>query len=489
MDGQDYGNRDFRDISVKPYVQDDWKLTRKLTLNIGFRYEFQTNPNEVHNNLHNLVSPPAGAAYSLVPHAFKTNPNWHNFDPRFGFAYDIFGDHKTSLRGGFGMFHDPAQTYVFFSGYVGTPPFNSLNQVNPSFPIPFQGSGISAPLPSLTFGTDYGIHKTPYMMQYNLNIQREVFRGSILTVGYVGSRGVDLLSFRDYNPPVPVTLPNGTLQFGNPVTGVSYPRINPLFGTQVLTNPGSSSHYNAMQMSFNNNFSNNFLANVSYVYSHCIDGAYTYGGLGGNNGTSAWTNPYDGSIEKGNCGFDIRHNLSINVVYKLPFKGNRFVEGWQVTGIEAFRTGVPFSVGIGYDRALLSNNFSSVRPNVIAGCDTTANQDPRHWFNKACFTLPAAGTVGDLGKNTQTAPGYVTTDFSLSKDTRIKERVTIQLRAEIFNILNHANFGIPTLNAFTAVGGLAGSPAGLPGNAANAGQINSIVGTARQIQFGLKILF
>jgi hypothetical protein len=489
MDGQDYGNRDFRDISLKPYISDDWKVSRKLTLNIGFRYEFQTNPNEVHNILHNLVSPPYGAAYSLVPNAFKTNPNWHNFDPRFGFAYDIFGDHKTSLRGGFGMFHDPAQTYVFFSGYVGTPPFNSLNQVNPSFPIPFQGSGVSAPLPSLTFGTDYGIHKTPYMMQYNLNIQRELFRGSILTVGYVGSRGVDLLSFRDYNPPVPVTLPNGTLQFGNPVTGISYPRINPLFGTQVLTNPGSSSDYNAMQMSFNNNFSNNLLANVSYVYSHCIDGAYTYGGLGGNNGTSAWTNPYDGSIEKGNCGFDIRHNLSINVVYKLPFKGNRLVEGWQVTGIEAFRTGVPFSVGIGYDRALLSNNFSSVRPNVIAGCDTTANQTPQAWFNKACFTLPAAGTVGDLGKNTITSPGYVTTDFSLSKDTRIKERVTVQFRAEIFNILNHANFGIPSLNAFTAVNGLAGSPAGLPGNAANAGQITSIVGTARQIQFGLKILF
>jgi hypothetical protein len=231
------------------------------------------------------------------------------------------------------------------------------------------------------------------------------------------------------------------------------------------------------------------LANLSYVYSHCTDGAYTYGGLGGNNGTSAWTNPYDGDIEKGNCGFDIRHNLTLNVVYRLPFKGNRLVEGWQLSGIESYRTGVPFSVGIGYDRALLSNNFASVRPDVIAGCDTTANQTPQHWFNKACFTLPAAGTIGNLGKNTLTAPGYVTTDVSLSKDTRITERVSAQLRAEFFNVFNHANFGIPTLNAFTAVGGLAGSPAGIPGNAANAGQITTIVGTARQIQFALKFLF
>jgi hypothetical protein len=412
-----------------------------------------------------------------------------NFDPRFGLAYDVFGDHKTSLRAGFGMFHDPAQTYVFFSGYVGTPPFNSLNQVNPSFPVPFQGSGVAAPLPSLTFGTDYGIHRTPYQMQYNLNIQRELFSGSVLTVGYVGSRGVDLLSFRDYNPPVPVVLPSGQLQFGNPATGISYQRINPAFGTQVLTNPGSSSHYNSMQMSYNNRFGNNFTGNFSYVYSHCTDGAYTYGGLGGNNGTSAWTNPYDGSREEGNCGFDIRHNLTLNVVYRLPFRGNRFVEGWQISGIEAWRTGVPISIGIGYDRALLSNNFASVRPDVIAGCDQTANQSPQHWFNRACYTLPAAGTVGNLGKNTVTAPGYEAVDMSLSKDTKIFERLNVQFRAEIFNILNHTNFGIPALNAFTAVGGLNGSPAGLTGNAANAGQITSIVGTSRQIQFGLKFLF
>jgi hypothetical protein len=488
-DGQDYGNRDFRDISLKPYIQDDWKVTRRLTLNLGFRYEFQTNPVEQHNNLSNVTNPPYGTYFDHVPHAFRTNPNVDNFDPRFGFAYDVFGDHKTSLRGGFGMFHDPAQTYVFFSGYVGTPPFIALNQVNPSYPIPFQGSGVATPQPSLTFGTDYNIHRTPYQIQYNLNLQREFFRGSVLTVGYVGSRGVDLLSFRDYNPPVPVTLPNGQLQFGNPVAGVSYPRINPAFGTLVLTNPGSSSHYNSIQMSFNNRFGNNFVGNFSYVYSHCTDGAYTYGGLGGNNGTSSWTNPYDGTRERGNCGYDIRHNLTLNLVYRLPFHGSRLVEGWQVSGIESYRTGVPISIGIGYDRALLSNNFSTVRPDVIAGCDQTANQSPQHWYNKSCYTLPPPGIVGNLGKNTVTAPGYEAVDFSLSKDTKLVERLNVQFRAEIFNIFNHTNFGIPALNAFTAVGGLNGSPAGITGNASNAGQISSIVGTSRQIQFGLKFLF
>ena len=165
------------------------------------------------------------------------------------------------------------------------------------------------------------------------------------------------------------------------------------------------------------------------------------------------------------------------------------VQGWQVSGIELWRTGVPMTIDVGYDRALLSNNFDSERPNVIAGCNEIAGQSPQHWFNPSCFTLPPAGTLGDLGKNTVTAPGYVSTDFSLSKDTKIFERLNTQFRAEIFNIFNHTNFGIPGLNAFTAVGGLTGSPAGIPGNLSNAGQITSIVGTSRQIQLALKFLF
>ncbi len=496
--GLDYGNRDFRDISLKPYFSDDWKVSRKLTVNYGIRYEYQTNPIEQHNNLTNVVNPPFGTGFTKVTHAFKDNPNVYNWDPRLGLAYDVKGDHKTSVRAGFGMFHDPAQTYEFFSGYVGTPPFLAYNQQFPSYPIPFQTGTVAPPLPSLTFGTDYLIHKTPYMIQYNLNVQREIRPGSVLTVGYVGSRGIDLLSFRDYNPPVPTINAAGQRVYGNTTTGVSNPRINPAFGSLVLTNPSSSSHYNSLQTSFNNRFSNGLLANASYVWSHCTDGAYTYGGLGGNNGTSSWTDPYDGSRERGSCGFDIRHNFSLNVVYMLPFKGNRFVEGWQISGIELYRTGVPMSIGIGYDRGLLSNNFSAQRPDVIAGCNETAGQSVAHWFNPSCFTLPATGTIGNLGKNTVTAPGYVDTDVSVSKDTKIFEKLNVQFRGEIFNVFNHTNFGIPALNAFTAVGGVTG-PAGCAygspgctgslGNASNAGQITSIVGTSRQIQLALKFIF
>jgi hypothetical protein len=242
-----------------------------------------------------------------------------------------------------------------------------------------------------------------------------------------------------------------------------------------------------MQVGLTHRQSANLVYQFSYTWSHCIDSAYTYGGLGFNNVTSAITNPYNYNGEKGPCAFDLRHNISANAVYVFPFKGNRLVEGWQITGIESWHTGVPFSLSEG-DQADLQNNFDAERPNVVAGCNVYANQNVHQWYNPLCFTASDYGTVGNMGRNALVGPGYVETDIGVTKDTRITERVSLQFRAELFNLFNHPNFATPS--------GTAVFSAGLnPIRTSTAGAITTLIGSgglsnvARQTQFSMKLIF
>jgi hypothetical protein len=488
--------RGMRTLSLNPYIQDDWKVNSRLTINIGLRYAWESNPVEVNNKLHNVVGPPFGTGFVSVPHAFATNPANMNFDPRVGLAWDVFGDHKTSLRAGFGIFHDVYQTYTFGSAYKSNPPFLTMNQFfpngDPNFPTPFVGGG--TPLLSQTTGLYYGTNTTPYSMEYSLSVQRELPKNTLLTVGYVATRGVHLLAFHDFNAPLP-TINNGVMtfvhpdptkltSFGTPVLDQN-PRPNLAFGSLNMTDTTSYSAYNALQIGLEHKVSSNLVFQGSYTWSHCIDSAYTFGGLGGNNGTSAVTNPYIWNNDRGNCSFDLRQNLSANAVYMLPFKGNRLKEGWQFTAIEAWHTGVPFSLNEG-DQAFLGNNFDSVRPNYVAGCNVYANQDVHHWYNPACFTPSVYGTIGNLGRNNIIGPGYVDTDIGILKNTRINERFNLQFRAELFNLFNHANFSLPSGAAFNS-GSVFSNYQATPNATAN--QITAIIGNSRQTQFSLKLLF
>lgn len=491
------GYRGERDIRLTPYIQDDWKFNNRLTVNVGLRYDWQSNPVEVHNDFYNAVGPPFGTAFQNVPHAFASNPANKNFDPRIGLAWDVFGDHKTSVRAGFGIFHDTLQTYTFSSAYITNPPYLTENQVftggDPYWPTPFVGGG--TPLLSNTNGTYYGIHTTPYSLQYTLSAQRQLPGNTLLTVGYQGTRGVHLLAFHDFNAPV-ATVNNGVYTFvhPDPVTpGVldANPVPDPSFGSLDMLDTSTYSAYNALQVSAQHRLSSNLVFQLSYTWSHCIDGSYAYAGLGGNNVSSSNTNPYDWNADKGNCSFDLRQVIAANMVYALPFKGNRWKEGWQITGIQSWHTGVPFSLGEG-TQPCLDNNFDNPRPNVVAGCDIYANQTVHQWYNPACFTASTYGTLGNMGRNALVGPGLIETDIGVMKETRIRERVSLQFRAELFNLFNHPNFSYPVTSVFSA-GSASTNYQSTPN--ATAGEITSLVGSgglsnvARQTQLSLKLLF
>jgi hypothetical protein len=500
------GYRAERYDAVQPYFQDDWKVTSRLTINLGLRYDWETDPIEVHNLFYNVVGPPFQPNFVNVPHAYQNNPANKNFDPRAGLAWDIFGDHKTSLRAGFGIFHDPYTTYDFSSSYVSAPPYDSEIQLffgpDPNWPKPFVGSAI----PSLSQGTGtyYGTNTTPYSLEYTVSIQRELGWNNLLTVGYQGTRGIHLLAFHDFNAPA-ATVINGVdylaTNNGAPC-GLTGPcAVNPRpvvsLGDQDLLAPTSYSSYNALQVGLTHRASANLVYQFSYTWSHCIDDSYAYAGLGGNNVTSSITNPYDWNADKGSCGYDIRHNITANAIYMLPFKGNRWKEGWQVSGITSWRTGVPFSLGEG-DQMDSGNFFDDERPNYIAGCNVYANQSPSNWINEACFAPSQYGTVGNLGRNILRGPGYAETDISVTKMTRIREKMTLQLRAEIFNIFNHPNFAPPSATIINAGQGC--GPTSTPTNspscfAPTGAAITSLVGSggipdvARQTQFSAKLTF
>jgi hypothetical protein len=504
--------------AVQPYVQDDWKVNDRLTINIGLRYEWETNPIEVNNLFNNVVGPPFQPNFVNVPHAFQNNPANKNFDPRVGLAWDIFGDHKTALRAGFGIFHDPFTSYTWSAAYVSSPPYDTAEQLfftpDKNWPYPFVGQ--SSPALSQTTGVYYGTPTTPYSMEYSLSVQRELPGSNLLTVGYQGTRGLHLLAFHDFNSPIPTVI-NGVdyLATDNggpcplnpkPFTCNQNPRPVPVLSSQDLTDTTSSSSYNALQVGLTHRASSNLVYQFSYTYSHCLDFAYSYAGLGFNNVTSAITNPYDFRNDYGNCSFDIRHNLSFNTVYLLPFKGNRLKEGWQISGIESWHTGVNFSLGEG-DQEDTGNTFDNERPNYVGGCNVYANQTVNQWFNLNCFTPSTYGSVGNLGRNNMIAPGYAETDIGVTKNTRITERVSLQFRAEIFNIFNHPNFSVPgaagvgpvVINAGTSCGPSTpyGSALAIAGSCYNpsAAAITSLVGSggipdvARQTQFSLKLQF
>jgi hypothetical protein len=437
-----------------------------------------------------------------------------------GFAWDLTGNGKTAVRGGFGILYDLGNLgSTAFVGATATPPFASTSQVdNPAtltLPLSFPPSAVGKS-PRLV---DYWLPQA-HLLQYNLTVERELPWNTALTMAYAGSRGINLVRTVEGNPTVPQILPDGREFWpANPCLPLPapqvncVPRINPNWSNIELKTGGGNSWYHAFQVGFQKRLSNGLQFQNSYTWSKLLD--ETQGQFGGDSNTSGvfGTDTLRRNTDKGPADFDVTHNYRFNAIYYLPAPGsNGFVQkvfgGWWISGILALSTGYPFPAAINSNRSRSGvNGNNSDRPDVLPGRNNsnitqgsstgctlsngaviapgTPLGTSTLYLDPCAFGLPAPGFLGNSSRNMLRGPGFSNVDFSIVKDTAFKplgEEGKLQVRAEVFNILNHPNFAIPNRTVFAGTETVA-TP--LP----PAGTITSTAGRARQIQFALKLLF
>jgi hypothetical protein len=470
-------DRRWRQDLIGLYVQDDWTAKRNLTVNMGVRYEFFTTPHELGGREASM--PDLQAARTVTGGPIFNNPSFRNVAPRTGFAWDMTGDGKNALHGGAGLFFEPILSNVYRAYGNRTPPYYSLiNPSNPSFPTP-PTSGTSSLL-RLDL-VDYNI-KNPYRVQYNVTYQRELPGRTILTTGLVGSRGYRQIRNVEYNQAVPQVLADGGYFFPAGST-----RRNPNFGSMRLRTSDGLSWYKGLIVGASRRFNAGVALQGSYTLGKSEDlGSQAVGSADFDNSFQP-RYAFDPMDNKGLSDFDIRHNVAFNATWEIPFgrslggAAHALAHGWQVSSILTIRSGIPFTPVLGVDRAraLPRSGGAGQRPDLVAGCSLSpvlggADQ----YFDPNCFSLPALGAFGNVPRNTLAGPGFGSWDMAFFRNITLPGGRRIQLRAEGFNITNHVNLGLPQPIVFNA-----------SGRVSNTGQITTIVGSARQWQFGVKVDF
>jgi hypothetical protein len=482
-DGKSYPfdpSRYWRQNYLQPFIQDDWKITKRITLNLGLRYEWASNPTTVGQpvfTIHNLTSPTTTQDdFVAVKHPFKSNPNVKNFDPRIGIAWDPFGDHKTSVRAGFGTFHEPITARTYATNNTSFKPnqplfflfFDSNFPNLPTSPHELLGGAPANSQIAWYYAMLDNVDRAPYIMQYNLTVQRELGAGTVLTVGYNGSSGKNLFLWSNANPPLAYGDPGvsaaaklpfaGTGATGqgsrgttsNPFVGVY---ANPNFKAVEAVTPRAHSNYNALQVSLNRQFSKTLVGNIAYTWSKCLDNASAT--ISTEQGQWAIYNAYNLDLDKGPCSFNATHVFTANALYRLPFKGNRAVEGWQISTIVNRSTGLPFNVQNQFGGQYQSQTGGATegeRPNLVPGCNPMTKKR-NQWYNPECFVYAPYGTLGNSGRNAYNNPNFFNMDFSIVKNTKLSEKVKMQFRTEFFNVLNHPNFYFGSQNYLMSTAG------------------------------------
>ena len=478
------------------FAQDSFKLKPNFTLELGLRYDWLMSPSERYDRL--VVFDPATNSLNRVgagiDEIYQDN---HAVQPRVGFAWDPFKDGKTSIRAAYAILADQPVTNLIV-GASTNPPIANPRRFSP----PASNAGLRT-----TFGSALGDaaalglaptsvdrnFENAYVQSWNLNVQREVTPNLAVTIGYFGSKGTHLRIQRNINQ----FRSDGTALF--PTLSSNSPILaGAALGNIFENGSAGNSSYNALWVTANQRLSRGLQFNASYTFSKSID----YNSL--NTQGVVVQDSFNIRGDRGVSDFDARHRFVINWLYELPFKGNRLIEGWQLSSITQLQSGNPINVITNI------NSFTgtmTLRPDLIGPIGIIGKVSPDLWFtNTVCdprvtvstaagfctsssvFALPVSSSgvfhFGSLGRNVITGPDFKTADFSVLKNTRITESLRIQFRTEIFDLFNHANLGQPG-----RVATVGSTSFGLitPTNGTRFPTSDS--GSSRQLQFALKLIF
>ena len=474
------GNDKILQPSYDAFAQDSFKWKPNFTINFGLRYAWNSSPSEAAGRF-TQFDPATG---TLVQTSQPYHTNNKNFQPRVGFAWDPFKDGKTSVRAAYAILtQDPTTNIVV--GLSANPPF--------AIPISISSGSIAVENPGNSLGaTSLGpaaINQNfndMYSQDWNLTVERQLTSSTGLSIAYVGMKATHLQLNQNINQPLVTngiygsTRPFPTLPATSPVlpSQCAAPRPACSLGNINQVNSNGNSNYNALWVTLNKHFSHGLQFLSSYTFSKSLD----YNSLS----TGETYILQDANNPRGDYGpseFDVRHRFVLSGFYQLPFKANRLIAGWEVGSVVQAQTGNPLNPTV----AINPGVSLTVRPDVTGPIHVTG--DPAGWFGTsaqfaAAFATPCVGTTchpGSLSRDAITGPGFVNTDFSVIKNTKLTEKFNVQFRAEMFDLFNHPNFGNPGLT-FTPT-------------STTFGKITSTrfptgdFGSARQIQFALKLLF
>lgn len=478
-----------RNWSASAYVQDTWKVNPRLTMNYGVRWDpllamFEKHANTVHfdyarfsQGLRSTVyaNAPAGLIFPGdpgVPDKGFHNNRYGDFSPRFGIAWDPQGDGRMTIRAAYGLFYDQPPHFFYYPVSNNAPYGNTIQLPTPAGglanpwlnypggnPFPYirnKNSAFFTNSPYASYPLDI---KHTYTNQWNLSIQRQVGQDWLFAANYLGNSSIHLYTSKNLNPAIYYPGSNCTLPNGNTITGtcstnaganttarrtltIENATWGPYYSTVAEVDDGGTASYNALMLTVQRRSSNGLTVQGNYTWSHCItDQVSTNPG-----GATTDYNNFNRAFDRGDCTTqDRRQVANVSTVWATPAFANPTVRtilgGWQVSGILRVSTGSAIEIATGIDHALVG--ITTGRANQLLPDVYHEDKNAAHWFNTAAIANPAAGSWGNMGRNTLRGPGRVSIDMGLARTFRVRESQTLQFRAEAFNLPNMVNLQNP----------------------------------------------